>query len=910
MFALRPIYSTFFITLCVLPGVAHAQHHSADTSPDYVIGIGELMRVIQFYNAEAMHCEAETEDGYAIGEGDESCLPHNSDYISQDWAISLSELLRLVQLYNFGGYGCDELSEDGWQSSAAGEGCTEEGEGAGLEVTFVVDPTLTPAFAEIPAADGTGPARQLAAIEDENGTQGIFVQNEIILSTADSDALNAFLARWNAIILSTFDPAPAGLELDPQYLISIDVSLANLAALEDDIALLDPAARGDHRVSSDNGLRTIAAAASEASNGLSTGLNWVGIGDAISSRTTVEAGTGPDGFSSVGSGYSSNAFNWSFLDAGSVQDIGVTEAWFLLDRTGRSSNKVRIATLDMGFANTADLPGAVVAISNVPFTAALGTANLLGCSGGSGCPWHGTSVAGIAFGTVDNSFGAAGVAGPVADPIVVFTLYDFFTSITAVGASLASGARVINMSYSADIPAVVSWSALPFELVTGAASLAAVITASAGNSGINVDEQDCFVVCWEETLHSPCENLGVTCVGGIAQNSKNKAANSNFGGSGVHIYAPYTVLVGSNPSTGPGAHAINGTSFSAPYTAGVAALIWAANPGLSAAQVRNILFTTAHTSPDAAVNRYVHAEAAVRQALGTVVNITSPSSGASIARGTSISFQLFVVEGGRGTPTISWTSSIDGAIGSGATFSKLDLTVGNHTIMATASFTGGFTISDSITLSITNTPPVANITSPEDGATFFQSQPVNLTATVFDANEAPTFTLPNENIVWRRDGIIAGTGNSITIPGGTFSLGSHSITLVADDGIDTDTDEISVNIVTDPLDLPPDSVNITSPANGASFLADQFDTGWYKELTLSGNAHDPEDGTLTGASLVWTTRINGGAPQTLGTGTSPGVKLYAVECFGNSHEITLTATDSASNTTTDTITVNVSQLCK
>jgi hypothetical protein len=73
-----------------------------------------LLRVIQFYNSNGYHCQADTEDGYAPGAGDTSCTPHSSDYAAQDWDISLSELLRLIQFYNTGAYHPCAGGEDGY----------------------------------------------------------------------------------------------------------------------------------------------------------------------------------------------------------------------------------------------------------------------------------------------------------------------------------------------------------------------------------------------------------------------------------------------------------------------------------------------------------------------------------------------------------------------------------------------------------------------------------------------------------------------------------------------------------------------------------------------------------------------------------------------------------------------------
>ena len=89
-------------------------YHSADTDQDNVISLSELLRIIQLYNSDALHCDAAGEDGYAPGEGDQGCESHASDYAPVDWSISLSELLRAIQLYNSDGYVVDPEGEDGF----------------------------------------------------------------------------------------------------------------------------------------------------------------------------------------------------------------------------------------------------------------------------------------------------------------------------------------------------------------------------------------------------------------------------------------------------------------------------------------------------------------------------------------------------------------------------------------------------------------------------------------------------------------------------------------------------------------------------------------------------------------------------------------------------------------------------
>jgi len=150
------------------PAFAGAQPmHSADTvEPMGEIGLGELLRLIQLYNAGGLHCAAlpgDSEDGYLPGsEGDTSCAPHDSDYLPQDWVIVLSELLRLVQFYNTQVYSIACGTEDNFVALAgAGSPCPEgegasEGDGEGVE-------------GEI---EGVGEGEGAAEGEGEGGVEG------------------------------------------------------------------------------------------------------------------------------------------------------------------------------------------------------------------------------------------------------------------------------------------------------------------------------------------------------------------------------------------------------------------------------------------------------------------------------------------------------------------------------------------------------------------------------------------------------------------------------------------------------------------------------------------------------------------------------------------------------------------
>lgn len=96
---------------------------------------------------------------------------------------------------------------------------------------------------------------------------------------------------------------------------------------------------------------------------------------------------------------------------------------------------------------------------------------------------------------------------------------------------------------------------------------------------------------------------------------------------------------------------------------------------------------------------------------------------------------------------------------------------------------------------------------------------------------------------------------------------------------------------------PTPTATISSPAE-----ADTLEEN--ETITLIGEASDPEDGTLSGEDLVWTTRVDDrlGAVEEkrLGTGDTLTVNLSPAL-----HTITLTATNSADNTDQDSASVAV-----
>lgn len=86
-----------------------------------------------------------------------------------------------------------------------------------------------------------------------------------------------------------------------------------------------------------------------------------------------------------------------------------------------------------------------------------------------------------------------------------------------------------------------------------------------------------------------------------------------------------------------------------------------------------------------------------------VVNITSPADGSEWTEGDTITFTATATDATDGdvSASLDWTSSIDGAIATNdASFDKADLSVGIHTITATAQDSGANEGSDSIIISV------------------------------------------------------------------------------------------------------------------------------------------------------------------------------------------------------------------
>jgi hypothetical protein len=86
--------------------------HHADADGNRALSLGELLRVLQFFRAGALHCNVLAEDGYQPGPGPQDCVRHHADYTNPAWSLDTAEVLRVIELYLSGGYTRDLYSVD------------------------------------------------------------------------------------------------------------------------------------------------------------------------------------------------------------------------------------------------------------------------------------------------------------------------------------------------------------------------------------------------------------------------------------------------------------------------------------------------------------------------------------------------------------------------------------------------------------------------------------------------------------------------------------------------------------------------------------------------------------------------------------------------------------------------------
>jgi subtilisin family serine protease len=200
---------------------------------------------------------------------------------------------------------------------------------------------------------------------------------------------------------------------------------------------------------------------------------------------------------------------------------------------------------------------------------------------------HGSHVAGTIAAVGNNGVGVTGVNWNA--KILPLKIVDEdgggFTipAAKAIEYSIGMGARVTNHSWGTSNP-----SSTLKEAIEEAEAAGALVVASAGNSGVELNEYH---------QHFPA-GLQYDAIVTVANTTRNDvlAGSSNWSATNVDLAAPGSGIVSTTP--GDNYESFTGTSMSAPHVTGAISLIWAHAPQLTSTEMKQLLIATVDSLPD------------------------------------------------------------------------------------------------------------------------------------------------------------------------------------------------------------------------------------------------------------------------------------------------------------------------
>jgi len=472
----------------------------------------------------------------------------------------------------------------------------------------------------------------------------------------------------------------------------------------------------------------------------------------------------------------------SFASQWHLTKMNAPAAWDI--STG--STGVTVAMVDSGVDPThPDLASRLVA----------GWSFLTGTTDTRDVQGHGTATAGTLGAVANNAEGVAGITwkNPIM-PLVVLNASDS-ASYSDIASAITYAAdmhvRIINVSIGGNTPSSTLQSA-----VTYAWNKGSMVFAAAMNAG-------------GSTPYYPA-----ACDNAIAVSATDTgdgwAGFSNYG-SWIDFAAPGVSILTTNNYGGYGYW--QGTSFSSPLAAGVAALVLSINPSLSNTAVINILKQSSVDLGIAGfdtnygwgrVDAYAAAVAArntlATDAIPPIVLLNNPAAGAVLSGSVQIA--------GTATDNLGVARielSIDGQLitsASGSPFSFPWNTAtsanGAHTLTVRAYDAAGNTSAASATVTVNNqavtdfVPPTVSITSPSAGSSVGGSKPASIKVAASDNVAVSQVCIYVDGVQ-----VYSGTASPFTYAWNTkkLSAGTHVITATAWDKAGNSASAVPVAVV-------------------------------------------------------------------------------------------------------------------
>ncbi len=367
--------------------------------------------------------------------------------------------------------------------------------------------------------------------------------------------------------------------------------------------------------------------------------------------------------------------------------IGGPAAWDV--HTGSAT--VRVAVLDTGCDyNHADLAGNLW--TNAGETPGNGidddgngyVDDVRGWDFGDGDPdpmdpfGHGTHVTGILGAIGNNALGVTGVCWDVEIVVVkvVTSSWGVPVSSAVQGIDYArwAGAKLTSNSWG-----VGAWSQSLHDAIAASEAAGGLFIAAAGNSAADTDAAPIYPSC--DTLDSIITVAATTSADGRWTSTNYGATSVDLGAPGVDVHSTFPMGLYYN---------MTGTSMAAPHVAGACALVWAAYPTLTAAQVKARVLSSADPLPELSGYCVTGGRLDLAGALAgsdPAVAITVPGADGTTSS-TVAALEGTASDADGGVATVTWLNVATGATGTAsgtATWSAtVPLAVGENRIEVTA----------------------------------------------------------------------------------------------------------------------------------------------------------------------------------------------------------------------------------
>lgn len=469
------------------------------------------------------------------------------------------------------------------------------------------------------AAQSVHAGRPLAALVRRARPQTIFVENELLVDSTDTDTQQFLVDQFGAEVIPPLPLAAQPEGMDPERARSVEgmpmpatVRFSAADFSPDD--LYEAAAQEPEevlQVTSQAGAGMLALTRRLLRDGRPVMPNLVGRPASLPGRSATESS-----FATLDN--NPDPYTWPEFSGRSQ----IARAWQLLQayqQVGSLRSTVFLAIFDAGFdldANGRPIPGlwppditnfvqwnlfyeTLPDMFKPAFPAESRFAG--GQNDEAGKEYHGNWVLSAAAAPVGNNTGAAGSGGialTAAGPVVVPVLFKMFRSagetLRGLQYCVAWGVDVANMSFSINYDAAI-WRDLDPDFPTAlwertfrfAAEQGVVVCAAAGNDHEELPDA---------VVYPATRTPGVITVGAMNYAGDQPAAFSNYGSS-LDIWAPGENIHVMPDSGSPNGSYRSGTSLASPLTAGVVALMKAIKSTLRSEDVKQILRRSAYHIP-------------------------------------------------------------------------------------------------------------------------------------------------------------------------------------------------------------------------------------------------------------------------------------------------------------------------